>query len=117
MIYKERNNKKKDIGHEDWWDRSCTKKKRKMKRTYRRWRKRKGAKEDFIESRKRLRAFLIRKRKEKRKEEEVELKNIKKNWKYGRLLIGERRKRKQYRKRRIERAFYELVRRKGSGYE
>lgn len=62
----------------DWWDRSCTKKKRKMKRTYRRWRRRKGAKEDFIESRKRLRAFLIRKRKEKQKEEEVELKNIKK---------------------------------------
>jgi len=33
---KEIRRKRKKLGHKDWWDRSCTKKKRKVKITYKR---------------------------------------------------------------------------------
>lgn len=51
MIYKKWKIKKKVIGHKDWWDRSCTKKKRETKGIYRKWRKGEGTKEDFITNR------------------------------------------------------------------
>lgn len=34
MIYKEREIKRKELGQKDWWDRSCTRKKREVKRIY-----------------------------------------------------------------------------------
>lgn len=30
--------RRKELGYKDWWDRSCTRKKREMKRSYRKWR-------------------------------------------------------------------------------
>lgn len=40
MIYKKNKIIKKGIGHKDWYDRSCTQKKKKTKRIYRKQRKR-----------------------------------------------------------------------------
>lgn len=34
MVRKKIKGKKKDLGHKDWWDRSCTKKKREIKRIW-----------------------------------------------------------------------------------
>lgn len=77
LVFKEvKKSKKGKIGHKDWWNRSCTKKKREVKRKYRRWRARNGSKKAFIEQRKRLRELLVKKRKEKR-EEVKELRNLK----------------------------------------
>jgi len=77
MVFIENKLKKRNvIGHKDWWNRSCTKKKREVKRKYRNWKKGKGSKEDFIEGKKSLRR-LEKRRKEKREKEIEELRNLK----------------------------------------
>lgn len=78
---------------------SCTKKKRETKRMYRKWRRGKRTKVDFIESRKKLREFLEQKKKEK--QEEAKLRNIKKEleiWRY----INKKKKREEWTKNNIE---------------
>lgn len=30
---------KKDLGHKDWWDRECTRKKKEVQRCYKKWRR------------------------------------------------------------------------------
>jgi len=34
MVFKKKKIKKKDIRHKDWWNRSCTKRKREIKTIY-----------------------------------------------------------------------------------
>lgn len=51
MVKKKIKGKKKKLGHKDWWDRSCTKK-REIKRMYRKWKERKVGRERFIEDKK-----------------------------------------------------------------
>lgn len=83
MVRKKIKGKKKDLGHKDWWDRNCTKKKREIKRMYRKWKEGKIGRERFIEEV--FKKFLGRKQKEKRKEEENELRRMKREieiWKY-----------------------------------
>jgi len=78
LVFKEfKMKKRKVIGHKDWWNRSCTKKKREVKRKYRSWKNGKGSKEDYIDGKKSLRRLLEKRRKEKRKEEMEELRNLK----------------------------------------
>lgn len=83
MVRKKIKGKKKDLGHKDWWDRNCTKKKREIKRMYRKWKEGKIGRERFIKEV--FKKFLGRKQKEKRKEEENELRRMKREieiWKY-----------------------------------
>ena len=85
IVYKERKTRKRRIGHKDWWDRECSRKKRIAKRAYIRWRKGKGAKGRYLEERKNFRILLEEKRKKKREEEEKELREIRwatQAWKY-----------------------------------
>jgi len=77
--------KKKEIGHKDWWDRSCTRKKREVKRAYRRWRKGKVGRGRFLEEKAKFKELVERRQKEKREEDEEELKKIKSEveiWRY-----------------------------------
>lgn len=66
LIFKKgKKKKKRRIGYKDWWNRSCTKKKREVKRRYKRWRIGKGSKEQYIEEKKKLRELFLKRRKEK----------------------------------------------------
>jgi len=83
----------KEIGHKDWWDRSCTKKKRELKRIYRRWRKGKIVREKYMEERRRFKLWLEKKQREKREEEEEALKSLrneKEIWEYINRKRGKR---------------------------
>jgi len=72
MIRKKKKWRRKEIGHKDWWDRSCTKKKRELKRIYRRWRKGKVLRERYIEEK---RNFKLWWRKSKRRKEKRRKRN------------------------------------------
>lgn len=77
--------KRRELGHRDWWDRSCSRKKRGLKRMYRRWKKGKVEKEKFLEEKKKFKELIEKKQKDKRKEEEEDLRKLKKEtdiWKY-----------------------------------
>lgn len=52
MVKKERRIKRRKIGYKDWWDRGCTKEKRKIMRAYRKWKRGKGSREEYIEEKK-----------------------------------------------------------------
>lgn len=60
MTYKERKIKKKELGHKDQWDKSY-RRKREIKRIYSKWKKGRGKKEEYIESRRGLNNFQRRK--------------------------------------------------------
>jgi len=64
---KVRRRKKKEIGHKDWWDRSCTKKKREVKRIYRKWREGKVGKEKFLEEKTKFKELVEKKQKKRRR--------------------------------------------------
>jgi hypothetical protein len=49
MVKKKVRRKKRALGHKDWWDRSCTRKKREVKRIYKKWRSGIVAREKYIE--------------------------------------------------------------------
>lgn len=52
MVKRDVRTRKRKIGYKDWWDRSCTKKKRTIHRMYRRWKDRKTRKEEYIREKK-----------------------------------------------------------------
>ncbi|XP_024891452.1 trichohyalin-like [Temnothorax curvispinosus] len=101
LVYKDiKVKKRRKIGHKDWWDRSCTRKKREVKRKYRRWRCGKGSKKDYLKEKKCLKGWLESKRMEKRMREEEELRKLKdekKIWNY----INSRRKKKEWKENNI----------------
>lgn len=96
LIYKEvKKPRTKEIGYKDWWIRSCTRKKREVKRKYKRWKKGRGRREDFMEGRRDFRELLERRRKDKRAEEEEELRNLRNEKEIWRF-INRRRKKKEW---------------------
>lgn len=84
MVKKKIKYKVKGLGHKDWWDKSCTRKKRETHRAYGRWRKGKAKKEEYMEERRKMKEWLLKKQKERREEEEAELRKMKEAeiWKY-----------------------------------
>lgn len=100
IVYKEKKIRQRCIGYKDWWDREYTKKKRRVKRVYVRWRRGKGTKEGYMQERKNFRLLLEKKRKKKKEEEEKELRQIQgatQAWKY----INKKRKRREWRENNI----------------
>lgn len=81
--------KEKEIGHKDWWNKSCTKKKRGMQRVYRKWREEKINRERYLEERRKWKEHLEQKR-ERKKKEEKELKKIEKGKGYMEVCKKER---------------------------
>lgn len=97
---KGRDERIKRIGFNYWWDRSCTKKKREIKRIYKKWKKGKGTREKFLEERKK-REYLESKRRKKREEEGKELKELKNEaevWKY----INKKRRKREWKENSIK---------------
>ncbi|XP_039311154.1 uncharacterized protein LOC120359015 [Solenopsis invicta] len=75
---------RKKLGFKEWWNRSCTRRKRLVHRVYDNWRKGKLSRERYIEERRKFREHLEeRKRlwKEKEEEELSDLKNEAQVWK------------------------------------
>lgn len=64
------NIRRKEVGYKDWWDRSCIRKKREVKRIYWKWRKGRIGRGEYVKKRKEIRELYKDKQKEKRTEEE-----------------------------------------------
>lgn len=93
LMKKERRVRRKKLGYKEWWDRGCTKEKRKLVRTYKKWKSGKMNREDYKKEKKRVKAYMKEKIKKKKEEEEEELRNLKSEtevWRY----INKRRGRK-----------------------
>lgn len=71
MIKKRVKRRNNDLGHKDWWDSECTRKKRILKKLFRKWKKGKMRRETLIEEKKILVELHIREQLEKRKAKEV----------------------------------------------
>jgi len=59
--------RRKEIGYKDWWDRSCIKKKRELKKIYRRWRRGKALRIRYMEEKRKFKIWVEKKQREKRK--------------------------------------------------
>ncbi|XP_070163512.1 golgin subfamily A member 6-like protein 22 [Polyergus mexicanus] len=95
MIKKKVTTKRKELGHKDWWDKQCSRKKREVQRCYKRWRKGRVAREKYLEEKKRLRELTEKKQRENREREEKELRKLKNTtqvWSF----INKRRKKKEW---------------------
>ncbi|XP_039309128.1 stress response protein NST1-like [Solenopsis invicta] len=77
MVKKRIKRRKKELGHKDWWDRSCTRKKREVKRIYKKWKKGRIERDRYIKEKRNLKELLEKKQKEKRRKEEEELRKMK----------------------------------------
>ena len=73
MVRKEITIKKRKIGYKRWWDKECSKCKREVKEKYRKWKKGKGTREEYIQKDKGGREYVKR-----RKELEKKIKEYKK---------------------------------------
>jgi len=94
MVKEEYRRRKRKLGFKDWWDRSCTKKKRLVHRQYRRWKSGKVNRESYVEERKKMKEHLGKKKEEWLKREEVVMKSLKNGaeiWKYINKKRGKRR--------------------------
>lgn len=58
MLKKKMKINKKELGHRDWWDRKCTRKKREVQRFYKKWRKGKIEKERYLKEKRKLRELM-----------------------------------------------------------
>lgn len=76
--------RRKEFGYKDWWDRSCTRKKREVKRSYKKWR---------------IGNEGITKKKEIGEKEEKILRNLKRESEIWRFINKKRRKRENERNR------------------
>lgn len=63
------------LGYKDWWDRGCTKEKRRLHKVHRNWRKGNCSRQTYVEEGKRVKKFLET-RDKKRKQEERELRML-----------------------------------------
>lgn len=81
-----------ELGHKDWWDRQCTRKKRLVHRLYKKWRKGKERKDKFLEEKRKLKELAEQKQREKREEEEIELKNLRSVAEVWKFINRKRRK-------------------------
>ncbi|XP_011858991.1 PREDICTED: protein PXR1-like [Vollenhovia emeryi] len=97
MVYKVvGKRKKRKIGYKDWWDRSCTRKKRELKRWYRKWRTGRCTREEVTKRRRELivREWLGDKKRERREKEEDELRELKSEKDIWKFINMRREKRK-----------------------
>jgi len=67
MVRKEIRRKRQMLDYKDWWNRSCTTMKRRVKRIYLRWKKGKVVRGRYMKERKLYRKWLEMKQKKKRK--------------------------------------------------
>lgn len=76
MVKKTIKIKERKLGYKDWWDRSCTKKKREVHRNYIKWKQGKINLQQYWEERKNMKNWFLKKQNEKKEKEEEELKLI-----------------------------------------
>lgn len=77
--------KKKELGQKGWQNRSCTKRKRAVHRKFKSWKRDRIYKEEYTEEKRTFNEYLKERQEEQRKEEEMELKNLRNTveiWKY-----------------------------------
>ncbi|XP_018376755.1 PREDICTED: golgin subfamily A member 6-like protein 22 [Trachymyrmex cornetzi] len=65
--------RRRELGYKDWWNRSCTRKKREMQRVYKKWRSGKVGRGVYMEEKRKFKELKEKRQKERREEEEAEL--------------------------------------------
>lgn len=86
--------RRKEIGHKEWWDRSCTKMKRMVQREFRKWKRGRISREKYMEVKKSLKDHVESRRRKKKEEEEEELRNLRNErevWEFINRRRGKRR--------------------------
>ncbi|XP_033228929.1 uncharacterized protein LOC117180541 [Belonocnema kinseyi] len=82
-----------ELGHKNWWDEECSRKKRKARKLYKKWKDNKGSWEAYAHERSKYRKMCEDKEKKRKDNELEEIKNAKTEkdiWKY----INKQRKKK-----------------------
>lgn len=64
------------IGEKEWWDGECRRTKRAVKNAYKKWRKGKGEKEEYIRRSRDFRELCIEKKKRRMERLKKEIRNI-----------------------------------------
>lgn len=77
LVAKKLRIRRRKIGYKNWWDRSYTKKKRKVKRMFKKWKQGNINKESFWNEKKEWRKMVEEKKGKKKEEEHLELKSLK----------------------------------------
>ena len=93
--------KKWKLGMRRWWDKDCSRSKRKAKNLYKLWKKGKALKEDYTNARRIWKETCEEKKRSKKEEDEAELKEIKNEvevWKY----LNKGRKKREARENKIK---------------
>ena len=113
MVKKEIRWKRRKIGHKEWWNKSCSREKRKVHRALKSWKKGKITRDVYLECKSNLKEFLDNRYAIWKEEEELELKNLRNAtevWKYINKRKGRRKKIKNsIGKREWERHFKNLL--------
>ena len=87
--------KGKELGKHEWWDKQCRSEKRKVRSSYRRWRKGKIAREEYLEMKKSFKRTCKEKREKKREEMMEEIRNVQTEAQLWRYINNNRRKKRQ----------------------
>lgn len=93
VIRKEKKIWKMDLGHKEWWNKEYTRKKRKVKRSYRKWRNKKINREIYLKERREIKKLFEEKQEERRRKMEDELKGLNNETEVWRYINKRRNKR------------------------
>lgn len=74
LIKKKIKIRKRKLGYKDWWNRKCTRGKRKIRKVLVKWRRGKKNREDYVKMKKKWKELIKKRQNEKRMREEKELK-------------------------------------------
>jgi len=94
MVRKRVKIRRRNVGFKDWWDITCTRRKRGVHRVYKLWRMGKTSVKYYIEEKKKFRKFLLEKQKERREKEEMKLRRLKKEVEVWRFINKKRGKKR-----------------------
>lgn len=72
LVKEEKRMRRRKLGYKEWWDRGCTKEKRKVVKAYKNWKNGRLRRENYLEEKKTVNIYMEGKRKKKKEEQEEE---------------------------------------------
>lgn len=87
--------KEEELRKHEWWDKQCRSEKRNVRRSYRRWRKGRIAREEYLEMKKSFKRTCKEKREKRREEMIEEIRNVRTEAQLWRYINNNRRKRRE----------------------
>ncbi|KMQ82773.1 axoneme-associated protein [Lasius niger] len=81
-----------ELGHKDWLDRQCSRKKREVQTCYKKWRKGKVRRKKYLGEKRKMRELAEEKQRENKEKKEKELRNLKNTTEVWRFINRKRKK-------------------------